>query len=106
MGSTPLSIAGVIGLGAQLVLAPTLVLISVLAEHTRPPACGAAFALYNLAHTTGLAVAPLAAGVTARLVDVPTATIVAAVAIAVLAAVTFFRRATDRRRPGAVADKA
>ncbi|QUQ63707.1 MFS transporter [Kutzneria sp. CA-103260] len=108
MAATPVSIAGVIvvGLGAQLVLAPTLVLISVLAEHTRPPAYGAAFALYNLAYTTGLAIAPLAAGVVARVVDVPTATVVAAVAAAVLAVVTFSRRVTDCRRSDAAAGKA
>ncbi|MFC0543384.1 MFS transporter [Kutzneria chonburiensis] len=88
MGSTLISIAGVlvVDFGAQLILAPTLVLIGVLAEHTSPPAYGAAYALYNLAYTTGLAVAPIAAGTTARLVSVSTATIAAAVVVAVLAA--------------------
>jgi MFS family permease len=108
LAAAPMSIAGVIivGLGAQLVLAPTLVLISVLAEHTRPPAYGAAFALYNLAYTAGLAIAPLAAGIVARTINVSTATIVAAVVIALLAAFTFTRRVTDRKPRDAAADKA
>lgn len=38
----------VIGAGAQLILAPTLVLVGGLAEHSEPPACGAVFAIYNL----------------------------------------------------------
>ena len=93
-GSTPVSIAGVlvVGFGAQLVLAPTLVLIRVLAEHTKPPAYGAAYALYNLAYTGGLAVAPIAAGATARLAGVPAATIAAGVVAAALAVVTFLLR--------------
>lgn len=75
------SIAGVllVGVGAQLVLAPTLVLIGTLAEHIRPPAYGAAYALYNLAYTAGLAVAPLAAGTAAALAGVAATTIAAAV---------------------------
>jgi MFS transporter, DHA1 family, solute carrier family 18 (vesicular amine transporter), member 1/2 len=79
------SITGVVvvGIGAQLVLAPTLVLIGGLAEHIRPPAYGAAYALYNLAYTAGLAVAPLAAGTAAVLAGVA-ATTIAAAAIAAL----------------------
>jgi MFS transporter, DHA1 family, solute carrier family 18 (vesicular amine transporter), member 1/2 len=79
------SIAGVlvVGIGAQLVLAPTLVLIGALAEHIQPPAYGAAYALYNLAYTAGLAVAPLVAGTAAVLVGVA-ATTIAAAAVAAL----------------------
>jgi DHA1 family solute carrier family 18 vesicular amine transporter 1/2 len=99
MGSTLISIAGVliVDFGAQLILAPTLVLIGVLAEHTSPPAYGAAYALYNLAYTTGLAVAPIAAGTTARLVSVSTATIAAAVVVAVLAAAALAIRGKARQ---------
>jgi MFS family permease len=98
-GSTLVSIVGVlvVDFGAQLVLAPTLVLIGVLAEHSSPPAYGAAYALYNLAYTTGLAVAPIAAGTTARLVSVSTATIAAAVVVALLAAAALAIRGKVRQ---------
>ncbi len=91
------SIAGVlvVGVGAQLVLAPTLVLIGALAEHIQPPAYGAAYALYNLAYTLGLAVAPLAAGTAAALAGVA-ATTIAAAAVAVLTALWLLLRV---RRP-------
>jgi MFS family permease len=99
MGSALVSIIGVlvVDFGAQLVLAPTLVLIGVLAEYSSPPAYGAAYALYNLAYTTGLAVAPIAAGTTARLVSVSTATIAAAVVVAVLAAAALAIRGKARQ---------
>jgi MFS transporter, DHA1 family, solute carrier family 18 (vesicular amine transporter), member 1/2 len=79
------SIAGVlvVGVGAQFVLAPTLVLIGGLAEHIKPPAYGAAYALYNLAYTGGLAIAPLAAGTAAALAGVG-ATTISAAAVAAL----------------------
>ncbi|TQM37435.1 MFS transporter [Pseudonocardia cypriaca] len=85
MPAAAASIAGVlvVGIGAQLVLAPTLVLIGALAEHIQPPAYGAAYALYNLAYTAGLAVAPLAAGTAAALAGVA-ATTIAAAAVAAL----------------------
>jgi MFS family permease len=80
------SIAGVlvVGVGAQFVLAPTLVLIGGLAEHVQPPAYGAAYALYNLSYTGGLAVAPLAAGTAAALAGIGATTI----AVAAVAAIT------------------
>ena len=55
---------GLIGvtLGAALVLTPTLTRMADIAEAHRPPAYGAVYALYTLAYTAGLAVAPLAAG--------------------------------------------
>ncbi|WP_232663380.1 MFS transporter [Pseudonocardia sp. TRM90224] len=93
--AAPVSIAGVVvvGLGAQLVLAPTLVLIGTLAEHTQPPAYGAAYALYNLAYTVGLALAPLAAGTAATLAGVGPTTVVAAAVAAIVA----LRLITTRR---------
>jgi MFS family permease len=96
-----LAITGVIlaGAGAQLILAPTLVLIANLAEATRPPAYGVAYALYNIAYTTGLAVAPLAAGVGAQLVGVAWASAAGAVA-AVALAVTTAARTDDPATPG------
>ncbi len=93
------SIAGVlvVGVGAQLVLAPTLVLIGGLAEHIRPPAYGAAYALYNLAYTAGLAAAPLAAGAAAALAGVA-ATTIAAAALAALTGAWLLLRGTPPMR--------
>ncbi|WP_176955243.1 MFS transporter [Sinosporangium album] len=54
----------VVTVGASLVLTPTLTLMADLAEQRRPPNYGAVYALYTLAYTGGLAVAPLAAGAT------------------------------------------
>jgi DHA1 family solute carrier family 18 vesicular amine transporter 1/2 len=90
------SIAGVVvvGIGAQFVLAPTLVLIGGLAEHTRPPAYGAAYALYNLAYTSGLAVAPLAAGTAAALAGVGVTTVGAAAVAALTGLGLLLRRRT------------
>ncbi|MER5770824.1 MFS transporter [Streptomyces sp. NPDC001985] len=92
--STGWSVTGlvVVGFGAQLVLAPTLVLIGALAEHTRPAAYGAAYALYNLAYTGGLAAAPLLAGATAKAAGVPATTLVACGLAAALAVVLLSRR--------------
>jgi MFS family permease len=87
------SIAGVlvVGVGAQFVLAPTLVLIGGLAEHIKPPAYGAAYALYNLAYTGGLAIAPLAAGTAAALAGVGATTIGAAAVAALTGSWLFLR---------------
>jgi DHA1 family solute carrier family 18 vesicular amine transporter 1/2 len=89
------SIAGVIvvGVGAQLVLAPTLVLIGGLAEHIQPPAYGAAYALYNLAYTGGLAIAPVVAGTAAVLAGIA-ATTIAAAAVAALTGLWLLVRRT------------
>src|SRR5918997_1179613 len=97
MPAAAASIAGVLvgGIGAQLVLAPTLVLIGALAEHIQPPAYGAAYALYNLAYTAGLAVAPLAAGTAAALAGV-TATTIAAATVAGLAGAWLLLRGRPR----------
>ena len=87
------SVAGVvlIGVASQLVLAPTLVLIGVLAEHIRPPAYGTAYALYNLAYTGGLMLAPLVAGTVAGLAGVPVATMLAAAGAAITTVVLLRR---------------
>ncbi|MBT2384135.1 MFS transporter [Streptomyces sp. ISL-11] len=92
--STVLSVVGlvVVGFGAQVVLAPTLVLVAVFAEHTRPAAYGAAYALYNVAYTGGLALAPLAAGAMTSAMSVAAATLLAGGAAAVLALVLATRR--------------
>lgn len=52
----------VVAVAAGFILAPTTVLIGEIAEAQRPPAYGAAYALFNLAYAGGLAVAPLVAG--------------------------------------------
>lgn len=91
---TWLAIAGVVlvGVGSQLILAPTLLLIGTLAEHIQPAAYGSAYALYNLAYTTGLAIAPLAAAGAAGLAGVPWATVGAAVLAGVVGVVLMVRR--------------
>jgi DHA1 family solute carrier family 18 vesicular amine transporter 1/2 len=97
------SIAGVlvVGIGAQFVLAPTLVLIGALAEHLQPPAYGAAYALYNLAYTAGLAVAPLVAGTAAALAGVAATTIAAATLAALTGAWLLLRgRTPSSTAPG------
>jgi MFS transporter, DHA1 family, solute carrier family 18 (vesicular amine transporter), member 1/2 len=96
------SVAGVVlvGIGGQVTLAPTLVLIGTLAEQHRPVAYGSAYALYNLAYTAGLIVAPLAAGTAAGLAGVPAATALAAAA-ALVTAVLLVRSA--RRADGIAA---
>jgi MFS transporter, DHA1 family, solute carrier family 18 (vesicular amine transporter), member 1/2 len=95
------SVAGVVvvGVAAQLVLAPTLVLVATLAEHIQPPAYGTAYALYSLAYTGGLVVAPLAAGTVAGWAGVPVATMLAAVG-ALVTAVVLVRRARPAGEPG------
>jgi MFS family permease len=93
--SLVLSVSGlvVVGFGAQVVLAPTLVLIGEMAEHTRPPAYGSAYALYNIAYTAGLAVAPLLAGAGAAALGTPGAMLaIGVVAAAVAVALVLIRR--------------
>jgi MFS transporter, DHA1 family, solute carrier family 18 (vesicular amine transporter), member 1/2 len=46
--------------GAAFVLAPTAGLVAGAAESSRPPAYGAAYSLYNVAYSAGLAAAPIA----------------------------------------------
>ncbi|MEV5505161.1 MFS transporter [Streptomyces orinoci] len=92
------SIAGlvVVGVGAQVILAPTLLLVGGLAEHGRPAAYGSVYALYNLAYTGGLVLAPLAAGSVTRATSVAVTTLVAATAAVVLALVLGTRRQPAR----------
>jgi multidrug resistance protein len=52
----------VVAVAAGFILTPTTVLVGEIAEAQRPPAYGAAYALFNLAYAGGLAVAPLVAG--------------------------------------------
>ncbi len=52
----------VVAVAAGFILTPTTVLIGEIAEAQRPPAYGAAYALFNLAYAGGLALAPLVAG--------------------------------------------
>ncbi|MGY1632423.1 MFS transporter [Geodermatophilus sp. SYSU D01186] len=91
--------------GAQGVLAPTLVLISELAESQHPAAYGAAYAMYSLAYTAGLMVAPLAAGLGAETLGFRGAALAGAgIAAVAAAAAAASRRRTPahaaRRSPG------
>jgi MFS transporter, DHA1 family, solute carrier family 18 (vesicular amine transporter), member 1/2 len=86
-----------VGAGSQVILAPTLVLIGVLAEHIQPPAYGTAYALYNLAYTAGLCVAPIVAGTAAGLAGVPAAMAVAAGAVVLTMLVLLLRARPGRR---------
>jgi DHA1 family solute carrier family 18 vesicular amine transporter 1/2 len=52
-----------VAVAAGFILTPTTLLVGEIAEAQRPPAYGAAYALFNLAYAGGLAVAPLFAGV-------------------------------------------
>ena len=90
------SIAGLItlGFGAQLILAPTLVMIAILAESVDPPAYGAAYAIYTLAYTAGLAIAPLAAGIATDVLGVPTTMLIAAGLIAAVSPLMLRKRLT------------
>ncbi|MEU4157842.1 MFS transporter [Actinoplanes sp. NPDC026670] len=102
--ATAPAVAGLIlaGFGAQLLLAPTLVLVGRLAEHQQSPAYGVAYALYNLAYTAGLTVAPLAAGLLGGLAGITGATAGAAIAAGTLAVVmaAVRRDAPARQRTG------
>jgi MFS transporter, DHA1 family, solute carrier family 18 (vesicular amine transporter), member 1/2 len=90
------SIAGLIslGFGAQLILAPTLVMIAILAESLDPPAYGAAYSIYTLAYTAGLAIAPLAAGIATDVLGVPTTMLIAAGLIAAVSPLMLRKRST------------
>jgi MFS family permease len=88
-----------VGAGSQAILAPTLVLIGVLAEHIQPPAYGTAYALYNLAYTAGLCVAPILAGTAAGLAGVPAATTLAAAGVVLIMVVLLLRARPGRTVP-------
>ena len=97
-----MSIVGVllVGAGSAVILAPTLVLIGTLAEHVRPAAYGAAYAVYLLAYTGGLAVAPLLAAGGAAVAGVPAATLGAAAAAGLLAVVLAVRAQPTKMQNG------
>jgi predicted MFS family arabinose efflux permease len=71
--------------GASLVLTPTAALVSQIAEACRPPAYGAVYALYTLAYSAGLALAPFGAGAAAQGLGFAAATRIAAAVAAVAA---------------------
>lgn len=87
----------ILAVGAQLVLAPTLVMIATLAESFTPPAYGAAYSIYTLAYTAGLVLAPLAAGITTDLLGVPTAMLIAAGLIAIASPMMLHRKSASKR---------
>ncbi|WP_086819468.1 MFS transporter [Allokutzneria sp. NRRL B-24872] len=80
----------VVAVGGQFVLAPTLTLIAELADAQSPPAYGAAYALYSVAYTSGLMIAPLLAGVGADLIGF-TGVLLATAGLAVLIALALRR---------------
>ncbi|SDN10775.1 MFS transporter [Allokutzneria albata] len=77
----------VVAAGGQFVLAPTLTLIAELADAQSPPAYGAAYALYSVAYTNGLLVAPLLAGIGADVIGFTGILLTAAVLAVALALV-------------------
>lgn len=88
----------VIGMVAAGLLTPTLTMIADIAERDDPPAYGTLYALYNLAYATGLAAAPLLAGLLDQATDFTTATLVAAV-VAALAAAALLRPPGETTSP-------
>jgi multidrug resistance protein len=78
--------------GGQFVLVPTLALIGELAESARPPVYGAAYALYSVAYTAGLVVAPLSAGFGRGVAGFRATTLVAAVVAVAIGAYAATRR--------------
>ncbi|WP_163508390.1 MFS transporter [Fodinicola acaciae] len=78
--------------GAQLGLVTTIALISAIADDQSPPAYGAAYALYSIAYTTGMMVAPLLAAAGSAFLNFAWLTIAAAVLAAVIALVTTLTR--------------
>ena len=89
----------VVVFGASLVLTPTVTVMSEIAEARQPPAYGSVYALYTLAYTGGLTVAPLAAGLAMQGLGFDGATRVAAAAtIAVTVSLVFVGK---YRRPAA-----
>jgi MFS transporter, DHA1 family, solute carrier family 18 (vesicular amine transporter), member 1/2 len=82
--------------GASMVITPTVTVMSEIAEEQQPPAYGSVYALYTLAYTGGLAVAPLSAGWAMQGLGFDGATRVAA-GVAVMLAVVIVL--ASRRRP-------
>ncbi|GAA1655280.1 hypothetical protein GCM10009765_00520 [Fodinicola feengrottensis] len=85
-----------VAIGSQLVLVPTIALISGIADEQSPPAYGAAYALYSIAYTTGLMIAPLLAAAGSAVLPFAGVGLAAAALAAVLAVATAL---AGRRRP-------
>jgi MFS transporter, DHA1 family, solute carrier family 18 (vesicular amine transporter), member 1/2 len=90
----------VVVFGASFVLTPTVTVMSEIAEARQPPAYGSVYALYTLAYTGGLAVAPLGAGLAMQGLGFDGATRVAA-AVAVLVTLTLALTTRKLRPPAA-----
>ncbi|MFI6470050.1 MFS transporter [Streptomyces sp. NPDC050516] len=82
--------------GASFVLTPTITVMSEIAEAKQPPAYGAVYALYTLAYTGGLTIAPLSAGWAMQGLGFTGAARVAAAAAVLVAALLLSRHL---RRP-------
>ncbi|WP_447041551.1 MFS transporter [Streptomyces sp. DSM 118878] len=96
-GVIPIAAAlAVVTIGASFVLTPTITVMSEIAEAKQPPAYGSVYALYTLAYTAGLTIAPLGAGWGMQGLGFAGAARVAA-GMAVLLAVVLLIQ--DRRRP-------
>ncbi|GGK33940.1 MFS transporter [Pilimelia terevasa] len=93
----------VVAVGSAGVLTPTLTLMADIAESRRPPAYGAVYAMYTIAYTAGLTVAPLAAGALAGHWDFAVAARGAAVAAGVAAVVIVVAGRRTPRATGAPA---
>lgn len=78
--------------GAQLALVTTIALISAIADGQSPPAYGAAYALYSIAYTTGLMVAPLLAAAGSAFLQFGWLTVGAAALAVVVALITTLSR--------------
>ena len=69
-------------------------MVATIAESLDPPAYGAAYSIYTLAYTVGLAIAPLAAGITTEKLGVPTTMLIAAGLIAAVSPLMLRKRST------------
>lgn len=78
----PALVAGMaaLGAGAGVVLGAITPAMTALGEHARPPALGAAFALFNLAYALGLLIGPTLGGVMTQLAGYAPAMVTLAVA--------------------------
>lgn len=87
----------VVSIGAAAILTPTLTLMAGIAEARRPPAYGAVYAMYTVAYTLGLTIAPLAAGALTGLWSFTTASrgAAGAAALVLVAIIAVARRHPD-----------
>ncbi|MFI0976734.1 MFS transporter [Streptomyces sp. NPDC021093] len=92
----------VVTIGASFVLTPTVTVMSEIAEAKQPPAYGSVYALYTLAYTGGLTIAPLGAGWAMQGLGFTGAARVAAgvaVLVAVVLLIQNWRLLQNRSRP-------